>query len=105
MKITSRDIIIPDKIIAGSVKVLSGLLFYPSESTCASLIMNTIGKVLFKDKSRRNSKEQKILKKLLKHIMKKMGTDLSIYEYNKFNATWYTKLKVQLKSYKCCMER
>ena len=64
LKITSEDIDIPDKIIAGFSKVLSGLLFILPESTCASLIMNTIGKVLFKDKVEEIQKNKKILKKL-----------------------------------------
>ena len=98
LKITSEDIDIPDKIIAGFSKVLSGLLFILPESTCASLIMNTIGKVLFKDKVEEIQKEQKDSEEALKAYNEENGTDLSIEEYNnKFNATWYTKAKGAVK--------
>lgn len=98
LKITSEDIDIPDKIIAGFSKVLSGLLFILPESTCVSLIMNTIGKVLFKDKVEEIQKEQKDSEEALKAYNEENSTNLSIEEYNnKFNATWYTKAKGAVK--------
>lgn len=94
LKITSEEIEVSDKLIAGFSKVLSGLLFILPESTCCSLILNTIGKVLFKDKVEEIKKEQADSEAALKAYNEEHGTDLSIEEYNnKFNATWYTKTK------------
>lgn len=94
LKITSEEIDVSDKIIAGFSKVLSGLLFILPESTCCSLILNTIGKALFKDKVEEIQKEQKNSEEALKAYNEEYGKDLSIEEYNnEHNANWYTKTK------------
>lgn len=94
LKITSEDVDVPEKIIAGFSKVLSGLLFVLPESLCCTLILNSIGKVLFKNKVDEIEKEQKESEAALKAYNEEHGEDLTMEEYNnKYNATWYSKTK------------
>ena len=94
LQITNSEIGVPEKIIAGISKVISGYVFIISESTIAKWTLESIGQLLFKDKANEILQDQKDSEEALKAYNEEHNTELTLEEYNnEYNANWYTKAK------------
>ena len=94
-----------DKILAGLSKALTnipGIGIFLSEQTIATILIHTIGKVLFPKKSEELIKEREEAQKKLAEYNAAHNTNLSLEEFNNKNkktSNWYTRLGGNIKDF------